>query len=113
MLFEGKAGDDSTANTGSLMDTSINSAVLEFGFPVEFFLDMLCRCVYGCVLSPNLSVAPVYTFRYIHFHGASAGVVQEISLLLLLLFSVFFFRGACHLAFIARRLVAAPIVNRK
>jgi len=44
MLFEGKAGDESSEDTGSLMDTTINNAVVEFGFPVEFFLDMLCRC---------------------------------------------------------------------
>lgn len=43
MLFEGKDGDENADFTGSLMDTSINNAVLEFGFPVEFFLDMLCR----------------------------------------------------------------------
>lgn len=43
MLFEGKAGDDNSEFTGSLMDTSINNAAFEFGFPVEFFLDMLCR----------------------------------------------------------------------
>lgn len=39
MLFQPEDKKD----TGSLMDTSITSAVLEFGFPVEFFLDMLCR----------------------------------------------------------------------
>ena len=43
MLFEGKAGDENSEDTGSLMDTTINNAVVEFGFPVEFFLDMLCR----------------------------------------------------------------------
>lgn len=44
MLFEGKAGDENSEDTGSLMDTTVNNAVAEFGFPVEFFLDMLCRC---------------------------------------------------------------------
>lgn len=43
MLFEENAGDEEEDFSGSLMDTSINNAVLEFGFPVEFFLDMLCR----------------------------------------------------------------------
>lgn len=43
MLFEGKTGEETEDFTGSLMDTSINNAVWEFGFPVEFFLDMLCR----------------------------------------------------------------------
>ncbi|CAM9415163.1 unnamed protein product [Pylaiella littoralis] len=51
MLFEGKAGGENTADTGSLMDTSVNNAVIEFGFPVEFFLDMLCR--WGVTLPIN------------------------------------------------------------
>lgn len=42
MLFGGK--DDDKEDTGSLMDTSINNAVIEYGFPAEFFLDTLCRC---------------------------------------------------------------------
>ncbi|CAN0302046.1 unnamed protein product, partial [Laminaria digitata] len=41
MLFGGK--DEDKEDTGSLMDTSINSAVIEYGFPAEFFLDTLCR----------------------------------------------------------------------
>lgn len=45
MLFEGKTGGGNTEDTGSLMDTSINNAVFEYGFPVEFFLDMLCRYI--------------------------------------------------------------------
>lgn len=42
MLFGGK--DEDKEDTGSLMDTSINNAVIEYGFPAEFFLDTLCRC---------------------------------------------------------------------
>ena len=42
MLFGGKGEDKE--DTGSLMDTSINNAVIEYGFPAEFFLDTLCRC---------------------------------------------------------------------
>lgn len=42
MLFAGKYEDKE--DTGSLMDTSINNAVIEYGFPAEFFLDTLCRC---------------------------------------------------------------------
>lgn len=45
MLFEGKSVGENTQDTGSLMDTSINNAVFEYGFPVEFFLDMLCRYI--------------------------------------------------------------------
>lgn len=41
MLFAGK--DEDKEDTGSLMDTTVNNAVLEYGFPVEFFLDMLSR----------------------------------------------------------------------
>ncbi|CAM9218855.1 unnamed protein product [Ectocarpus sp. 13 AM-2016] len=51
MLFEGKAGGENAQDTGSLMDTSINNAVFEYGFPVEFFLDMLCR--WGVTLPIN------------------------------------------------------------
>lgn len=43
MLFEDNTGDETDDFAGSLMDTSINNASMEFGFPVEFFLDMLCR----------------------------------------------------------------------
>lgn len=45
MLFEGK--DKNKEFEGSLMDTTISAAVVEYNFPVEFFLDMLSRCVYG------------------------------------------------------------------
>eukprot|EP00903_Cladosiphon_okamuranus_P007120 g6918.t1 len=54
MLFDGKTGDEVGDFTGSLMDTSINNAVFEFGFPVEFFLDMLCR--WGVTLPINQNV---------------------------------------------------------
>lgn len=58
MLFEGKAGEVNAEDTGSLMDTSINNAVWEYGFPVEFFLDMLCRCPcdVGWRAAPRLSI---------------------------------------------------------
>lgn len=43
MLFEGK--DKNKEFEGSLMDTTISGAIDEYGFPVEFFLDMLSRYV--------------------------------------------------------------------
>lgn len=46
MLFEGKR--ENKEDVGSLMDTTINNAVIEYGFPVEFFLDTLCRRV-SCI----------------------------------------------------------------
>lgn len=42
MLFE-EDSEVVNSEVGGLMDTSITDAVIEYGFPVEFFLDTLCR----------------------------------------------------------------------